>query len=174
MASCIQLSSQIVLESDISMFENHSIVTLSIRAFVFVPIVKIKILYHILKLTIFLRTKLRLTSLNRINCQNDTFVISFHFPRWCGLSNRLLNLDNCLILSSLCISEIEVIIIKWNLTINLTVGCRYFNRLCNWSQSYIAIITSHDLMQRMIVYDNRLLHTIRQTDLPLHTHTYHI
>jgi hypothetical protein len=44
MASCIQLSSQIVLESDIFKFKNHLILILSIRAYVFVPIVKIKII----------------------------------------------------------------------------------------------------------------------------------
>jgi hypothetical protein len=43
--------------------------------------------------------------------------------RWRGLSNGLSNLDNYIILSSLCIPEIQLTIVKWDLTINLTMRC---------------------------------------------------
>jgi hypothetical protein len=61
------------------------------------------------------------------NYQNDTFVINFLLVRWRGLSNGLSNLDNYLILFSLYIPEIQMTIIKWNLTINLTMGYGYSN-----------------------------------------------
>jgi hypothetical protein len=41
--------------------------------------------------------------------------------RWRGLSNGLSNLDNCLILSNLCITKIQMTIVKWNLT--MECGC---------------------------------------------------
>jgi hypothetical protein len=52
--------------------------------------------------------------------------------RWRSLSN----LDNCLILFSLCIPEIQMTIIKWDLTINLTM---------RWGCSYAIVPASHQM-----------------------------
>jgi hypothetical protein len=64
-----------------------------------VLIVKIKILCHVIKLTIHFKN-------------NIPFVINFLLFHCRGVSNGQLNLDNYLILSGLYIFEIKIIIIK--------------------------------------------------------------
>jgi hypothetical protein len=90
-----------------------------IRAFALVSTVKNIFLCHVINWQFILRV----TSLNIMKLLNDTFVINFLLINWRDLSNGLSNLNNCLIFPSLCIPKIQMITVKWDLTINLTMKC---------------------------------------------------
>jgi hypothetical protein len=78
------------------------------------------------------------------NCQNNTVIINFLFLLWHSLSNELLYLDNYLILSSLCISEIKKIVVKWDLKINLIIEYGCTKRTYVWEKTVLLSLKKNE------------------------------